>query len=683
MKVLLATSPHVKHGSVLQNDFLPHPQMMYSFAPVGLLSIAGALRRDRPSVSTELYDLNRRIVSGRIPLDGRFYGALAEDILSRAPDVVGMMTECDSYHHVIQICEAVKSRAPRCKIVLGGPHASAVGVETLKKVSAVDAIAVGEAELTFPELLDALAEGTGLPVAGAILRDARGNVVSESERPLVAELDQLPVPAYDLYRADPDEEIFVEVGRGCPFQCAFCSTAPYWKRRHRVKSPRRILCEIELVRGLFGTHRVHFTHDLFTTNRNWVTAVANELIAAGNPVQWTCSARTDTVDRALLQLMGDAGCNAIYFGLESGSPRILREIKKDIELDRSFETIEVCKSAGIAPNVGFIAGFPSEDSESLRETFAAYERALRAGCKPAHIFTFCPFSDSSMFPELKDLACSGHFVDIPLGADTDRSNRDKIASDRHLFSSYFRPRYAGLVPEMPGAIEALDEFSPLVEACLVPTLELAGALGGMYPVFLRWLSWIRDRNAARGAQGYRSGYGTPAMYATFLCEELQNESTVGAALALARFMERNLVVAARFAERQATTFATYRSVSSYDARLQFSDLDLGAMIGCESVVDSLQLDFDISGVLEGERLETAPRRPQFLIWQHWGEEKIRLLEVGHDIFELVDAVRGRSRAVGEIVLERLLGAAGDDIPAILEQLASAAEVGVLTVEHSR
>jgi tRNA A37 methylthiotransferase MiaB len=682
MKVLLATSPHVKHGSVLQNDFLPHPQMMYSFAPVGLLSIAGGVRRDRPSVSTELYDLNRRIVSGSIALNGQFYRSLADDILSRGPDVVGMMTECDSYHHVIQVCEAIKSASPGCKIVLGGPHASAVGLETLKKVSAVDAIAVGEAELTFPELLDALTNGTGVPVAGAILRDAKGDVVIGGERPLVAELDQLPIPAYDLYRADPDEEIFVEVGRGCPFQCTFCSTAPYWKRRHRVKSPRRIVSEIELVRNLFGTRRVHFTHDLFTTNRNWVTAVANELIAAGNPVQWTCSARTDTVDRPLLQLMGDAGCNAIYFGLESGSLRILREIKKYIGLDQSFETIEACKSAGIAPNVGFIAGFPTEDSESLRETFVAYERALRAGCKPAHIFTFCPFSDSSMFSKLKDLACSGHFVDIPLGLETDRSNRNMIAGDSHLFSSYFRPRYTGLVPEMPGAIEALDEFSPLVEAGLVPTLELASTLGGIYQVFLRWLSWIRERNAARDAQSYRSGYGTPAMYATFLREQLENTSAPGAAVALARFLERNLDVAAKFAERQATTFATYRSVASYDARPRLSDLDLGAMIGCESVVDRLRLDFDISAVLEGEPLETAPCRPQFLIWQRWGEDKIRLLEVSQEIFELVEAVRGKSRAVGDIVLERLDGASGNDMPAILEQLAAAAEVGVLSLEQS-
>src|SRR5262249_48402881 len=149
------------------------------------------------------------------------------------------------------------------------------------------------------------------------------------------------------YRPDPGEEMFLEVGRGCPFQCEFCSTAPYWHRRHRVKSPTRILEEIRTVQHLFGTKRVHFTHDLFTTNGTWVKSMCEALIGAGSPVGWTCSARTDTVDEYLLSLMKEAGCSAIYFGLESGSERILREIKKNIPLSHSLEIISTCRRVGI------------------------------------------------------------------------------------------------------------------------------------------------------------------------------------------------------------------------------------------------------------------------------------------------------------------------------------------------
>src|SRR5207244_4124552 len=100
---------------------------------------------------------------------------------------------------------------------------------------------------------------------------------------------------------------------------------------------------------------------------------------------------TDTVDEHLLALMKKAGCSAIYFGLESGSARILREIRKDIPLSQSMEIITACRSLGIAPNAGLIVGFPSEDNASLRDTFSVYEQILRLGCRPAHIFAFCPF----------------------------------------------------------------------------------------------------------------------------------------------------------------------------------------------------------------------------------------------------------------------------------------------------
>src|SRR5215212_4914757 len=147
MKILLVTSPHVRHAAVLQNDFQPDPSLMYSFAPVGLLSLQAVLRRDEPASSCEIYDLNRKILAGSFALDGSFYNAVATDLCSTSPDVIGFMTECDSYHHVLQIGAAIKHIAPGCKFVLGGPHASAVARPTLARCSYVDAIVIGEGEL--------------------------------------------------------------------------------------------------------------------------------------------------------------------------------------------------------------------------------------------------------------------------------------------------------------------------------------------------------------------------------------------------------------------------------------------------------------------------------------------------------------------------------------------------------
>lgn len=678
MKVLLATSPHVRHPAVLQSDFAPDAMSMYTFAPVGLLSLAATLRAERPEIACELYDLNRRIRSGAVALGAGFYASVAQDLCERTPDVIGFMTECDSYHHLLQIAGEVKRIAPHTAVVMGGPHASAVARATMERCPDVDAVVIGEGEATFPELLDALASPPAGGVPGALMRAARpaDGILDGGARALLPKLDELAIPAYDLYEPDPGEEIFVEVGRGCPFQCSFCSTAPYWNRRHRVKSAERILEEIALVRELFGTTRAHFTHDLFTTHRRWVRSVCAALIDAGVPLRWTCSARTDTVDAELLALMARAGCDAIYFGIESGSERVLSEIRKDIPLARSFAVLEQCREVGITPNAGFIVGFPADDADSIRETFAAHERALRLGCRPTHLFAFCPFADSELYAHCGELACNGHFVDLPLGTETDLANRRLVARDRDLYGAYFRPQLGELVEGHPDALYAMDEFSPLAEAALVPTLALADLCGGTYEVFRRWVGWIEARNDARGAPGYRRGYGSPADFATFVLEQLaSSEQASAAVLAAAQAVRLNLLVVERSLPQAGTTMATHRSLVLAETG-QANAVTLDTQISRGDVVASLALDYDVTSALAGELDGELPQETTYLVWQARDDDAVRLLRVDRFIYETLEAVESGSVAAGDLVLQRFGG--GIDAIELLDSLASAAREGLIT-----
>jgi pyruvate-formate lyase-activating enzyme len=684
VKALLATSPHVRHAAVLQSDFVPDHTAMYTFAPVGLLSLAAALREKQPDVSCELYDLNRRIISGALPLDGGFYARAAQDLCAAAPDVIGFMTECDSYHHLIQIAGEVKRVSPGTAIVLGGPHASALARPTLECCPDIDAVVIGEGEVTFPELLTALASPSPQGVAGALMRSGRGDgeLLDGGARPLVKRLDDLPIPAYELYVSDPDEEIFLEVGRGCPFQCTFCSTAPYWNRRHRVKSPERIVREIELVRELFSTSRVHFTHDLFTAHRRWVRSVCEALIDACVPIRWTCSARTDTVDTDLLELMARAGCDAIYFGIESGSERVLRTIRKDIPLERSLEVLEQCRDLGITPNAGFIVGFPFDDAESIRETFLAHERALRLGCRPTHLFAFCPFADSDLYGESHDLRCTGHFVDLPMGASTDISNRALVASDKDLYGAYFRPDLGEVVPGLPDAIFAMDEFSPLVEAALIPALALADLCGGMYEVFRRWVRWVESRNDARDAPSYRRGYGSPADFATFTLSELQASPQASESmLAAAEAVRLNLLVVQRELPRASTTMASHRSLVMAITD-EASSISLDTQVTLGDIAASLALDYDVTAALAGQIGAPLPREPTYLVWQATDDDAVRLLRVNRFIFDALETLASAPIAAGDLILERLTDtlpseAGEQDAAEMLESLAGAAREGLV------
>lgn len=646
MQVILATSPHVRHASVLQSDFTPDPSAMYSFSPVGLLALA-SMMREAGRADPLLFDFNKAIVDGEIPLDASFYRNAAARICAYEPDVLGFMTECDSYHHVLQVMEQVKRLRPDCFCVLGGPHASAVAMQTMDRRSAIDAIVVGEGEHTLVDLLSAFEEGRREAVPGALHRGSNGEILNGGSRPIAPNLDDLPIPAYDLYPGVAEEEIFVEVGRGCPFRCTFCSTAPFWQRKHRVKSPPRILEEIYLVQRLYKSTRVHFTHDLLTTDRRWVTALSRALIAAGSPVRWTCSARTDTVDSILLELMAEAGCNAIYFGIESGSQRVLKDIEKDVPLEHSIGILAQCREVGITPNAGFIVGFPMEDRQSLQDTFSAYERALAMGTRPTHVFGFCPFAASTMYQHLNKLDCDGHFLDVPITPEIDEANRDLIASDRDLFGAYFRPN----VDVSPTVLKGADEFSNLVEPVAAPTLRLSRAIGGMLEVFDRWAVWIERRNTAAGKPRHRRFYGSPLNFSEFIVDELraivQSDDPM---LQLADLTRTSLSLAAKWANTPPTTMATHRSV---DMPKVGEPVTLNDKLRLKTALATMRLDYDLVPLLDTplDKLPEPERKPTYLMWDLSENGRIRLSQVDSLLFSALEKLEKGPRPVAEIMIE--------------------------------
>jgi radical SAM superfamily enzyme YgiQ (UPF0313 family) len=640
MKVMLATSPHVRHPAVLQNDFFPSRSCMYSFVPLGLLSLIAAVRESgRPEPI--LVDVNRKITDGMFRLDDRFYDDVADYFCASNPDVVGFMTECDSYHHVLQFASGIFDRRPSCRVVLGGPHATAVANATMRKSESIDAVVMGEGERSFVELLRAYENDTPEPIPGVIRRSNIAQFIDGGPQALVDSLDMLPIPAYDLYQPSVGEEIFLEVGRGCPFRCTFCSTAPFWRRRHRTKSPQRIVREIAHIQSIYGPRRFHFTHDLFTTDRRWVEQVCEELVGSATTVRWTCSARTDTVDDHLLQLMHAAGCDAIYFGIESGSERILKEIDKSIPASTSESAIRACIGNGITPNVGFVAGFPTEDHRSLCETFEAFAHYLEIGCRPTHIFGFCPFAQSSVYRTLPDLECDGHFLDIPFEGLLNGSNRELIKSDHDLYGAYFRQP-----GPMRKTLAGIDEFSCLVDAVRIPTLYVAERVRGMLEVYLRWIEWIANFNDSRHMPSWRRYYGTPANFCSFLLTLLENITPCEEYISdVVRAIRVGLQVAN--VTDEPISMASFRSLARI-VRVQpswQSQLSSGAVLAQES------FDWDVTNILNNPFAwpsERPPKRPTFLVWQRVSDA-VRLLSVSPFIFHSLTELRTRTVSPAELL----------------------------------
>lgn len=288
------------------------------------------------------------------------------------PKIVSFYTRCDTYHIVLRMAQYIKRTYPHIYIVCGGPQSDITAEDTICQIPWVDFVCCGEGETTIYPFFASLLQGQpDCSIAGLVYRE--GNEVKKNLRPaFIPDLDTLPPIDYSLTdnNQTSDRAFPIDVGRGCPFACTFCSTKTFWGRKYRLKSPQRIVEEMQQVHKKYGKTYFNLSHDMFTMNRKKVIEVCNLIKQLDFPVEWGCSARTDCVDRELIDIMVDSGLQGIYFGIETGSPRMQKLINKNLKLDHAVDLMEYMVSKGLKPVASFIYGFPEETEEDLSQTMA-------------------------------------------------------------------------------------------------------------------------------------------------------------------------------------------------------------------------------------------------------------------------------------------------------------------------
>ena len=226
---------------------------MYNLPPLGLINLATVLKSSPHRV--RIFDFPLAIRQKTLPMDAGIYRVCARQIMEFEPDVAGFSVQCTTYPPALGIAEELKKLDSRIKIVFGGHNASSVAEVTLSKFPFVDAIVRGEGEITFPELIRAF-EGL-IPMAsveGVTFR-MFDRIVRNRDRELIENLDSLPVsdytfvPPFHVYRdvchIGRVSVAILEVGRGCPHRCVYCSQSIMWKRRTRTFSTERIIGEMK------------------------------------------------------------------------------------------------------------------------------------------------------------------------------------------------------------------------------------------------------------------------------------------------------------------------------------------------------------------------------------------------------------------------------------------------------
>lgn len=352
----------------VDNLLLEHGAWTYNFdlqPNLGLISlIAVAEREGHEGV---LYDPKLSVWRGDLPLDASLYQEMAHAIVRSRPDIVGFTSLGCNFICTLKVAAYLKNINCDLPILLGGPHASILDRQIMSRFAQFDVVVRGEAEETLLPTLEGIRTGRLEGVRGITHRRGR-EVVVEPPASIITNLDSLPWPAYDHYPIEDLDimTIRVEAGRGCPFDCTFCSTASFFGRRYRLKTAERLCAELDHLYKQYGISQFALMHDLFTVNKAKVREFCETVEDRG--YTWRCSARMDCVDTDLLKQMYEAGCRSIYYGVETGSPRMQKAVSKRLDLGLYEPILDATIASGMSPTASFITGYPEEEQEDQNLT---------------------------------------------------------------------------------------------------------------------------------------------------------------------------------------------------------------------------------------------------------------------------------------------------------------------------
>jgi radical SAM superfamily enzyme YgiQ (UPF0313 family) len=302
------------------------------------------------------------------------YDSFRQRIAGVPSDVIGVTSTTLLYNSAKTILQTAKEVHPNAVTMIGGSHVSFWDENALNESPSIDVIVRKEGENTFVELLQCLEEQKSFEdVLGTTYRGSDGKIVRNPDRPFLYDLDELPSPAYHLlplesYRRMGKTIFPLVASRGCVQWCDFCSTVRMFGRGYRMRSPKKVVDEMEMLHDKYGEGQYTFYDDAFTVSRQHTLEMCKEIRDRKLHVTWDCETRVDAVDKELLETMYDAGCITIWFGVESGSEKILGQMHKKINPQQARDAFKMAQKAGMMTIASAVIGFPGETEQTAWET---------------------------------------------------------------------------------------------------------------------------------------------------------------------------------------------------------------------------------------------------------------------------------------------------------------------------
>lgn len=374
-----------------------------SSPPLSLMYLASSLREH--GHTSWVYDLE-------FPEDE---AALESVALDDRPLLVGITSTTPDFPETVRLVSRLRELFPGVPVVIGGIHVSALRCDAVGEAGA-DFGVVGEGENTICELVSALKGGNdaALGVIDGLVRRVGDSLVESAPRPLIRDVDAIPMPAWDLiererYFTRPwhmlqrrSRSAFVMTSRGCPFGCTFCASHTTLGRGFRGRSPRGVVDEVEFLYRTYDVREFLFIDDNLTFDRERAAAICREILGRGLDISWRTpnGVRIDTLDDELLGLMKRSGCYLLGFGIESGDPEVLRRVNKKLDLEGVAERVAMVRRHGIMTFGYFILGLPGETRQSALKTIRF---AAKSKFDLAHFGLYAPYPGSAEFEKVRSL----------------------------------------------------------------------------------------------------------------------------------------------------------------------------------------------------------------------------------------------------------------------------------------
>lgn len=417
----------------------------------------------------------------------------AKYILQFNPKIVQFYTICISYPLMLLIAEEVKKLNKDIVIIMGGPQVTSTPAESLSRFEFIDVIGLGEGEPYICTLVDALLNkkslkdirGIAFKSEGQIYINNYDKVVDASELGVYTKFDfQKYIDIFESIDEDiKNYEFQLEAGRGCPFNCTFCSSSIFWKRKFRVKSAERIIDEIKFFHNKYGFLNFSLDHDMFTANKSYLMNFCKLLIESTLNIKWGCSSRLDVLDDEMLIEMKKSNCNSIYVGFESGSQVMQKSINKNLDIEQALKTIKKIKDLGMKITVSFIYGFPEEKESDFLKTIEVIEKLYALDCENIQLHKYFPLPSTNEKEKIDTLYFDEDDIDLAIYNNSiyKGSLDNLIKKDKEIFSAFYS--FNSIVREKYRRMDFLITFLNIMKKYFKKTIEYLISKKGLVYIY--------------------------------------------------------------------------------------------------------------------------------------------------------------------------------------------------------